>query len=127
MSHTDDELAALRRVAEAASPEAIRASMAFAIVMFAWEAGAISLDEFAAWAGSEPQHLAIMRLMLLNQAAMLMRQPFNWDVLASPSARPEGLPTGVQPEVIEQGRRIIVEDRELLDRLADYDRRPEEG
>lgn len=35
-----------------------------------------------------------------------------------------GLPTGVRPEVIESGRRIIAEDRELLDRLAAYDAEP---
>ena len=33
----------------------------------------------------------------------------------------------VRPHVIETGRRIIAEDRELLDRLAAYDAEPSKG
>ncbi len=33
-----------------------------------------------------------------------------------------GLPTGVRPEVLAAGRKVIAQDRKLLERLAAYDR-----
>lgn len=33
-----------------------------------------------------------------------------------------GLPTGIRPEVLAIGRRVLEQDRALLERLAAYDR-----